>query len=176
MSFKSFAALAALLAAVPATVPARQAQQAAAASVDDFVRVAAQNSLAEVALSAMALQKTQNRRVQVYAWMMLEHHARGLGALAEALGPDAAPLPTQPSAEQTATLQRMRGLNGAQFDQAYLAHELQAHERAIRVFEQGSRVSDRKVAQYASTTLPILRAHHEIARIRQTQPSLPMAQ
>lgn len=176
MRLLSFAVTAALLASMPATASGQPRQQAAAsADVDTFARAAAQNSLTEVLLASMALQKTSDRRVREYAWTMLDHHARAMGDLAEALSAGAAALPTEPSAEQSAALERLRGMSGAQFDQAYLAHETSAHQRAVIVFEQGSRVSDRQVAQYASTTLPILRAHREIVEIRQSQPPQPMA-
>lgn len=176
MRLASLALAATLLTCMPAAAPAQQGQQATAPTgVDDFARAAAQNSLTEVLLASMALQKTSDRRVREYAWTMLDHHARAMGDLAEALSAGAAPLPTEPGAEQSATLQRMRGLNGTQFDQAYLTHEADAHQRAIRVFEQGSRVSDQQVASYASTTLPVLRAHRDIVQLRQAQPPQPMA-
>lgn len=164
-----------LFAATPAlaqTQPAGQA--AAAASVDGFARAAAQSSLAEVLMSSMAIQKTGDERVQDFAWTMLDHHARAMGDLAEALSAGAAALPTEPSAEQQATLQRMQGMSGAQFDQMYFAHQLDSHRRAISVYEQGARLPDAKVAGYARSTLPLLQAHQRIAQTKQAEPPQPL--
>lgn len=166
-----------MLATVPMASFAQDAADpaaAAAADVDAFAQAATQNSLTEVLMSTMALQKTTDMRVEEYAWTMLDHHARAMGDLAEALSPGAAPLPSEPSAEQAATLEEMRSLEGAQFDEAYFAHQVEAHQQAISLFEQGGQVSDEPVAQYARNTQPILEAHLEIAQQRQAQPSQPM--
>jgi putative membrane protein len=166
-----------MLVMVPVTASAQDAADptaAAATDMDAFAQAAAQNSLTEVLMSTMALQKTNDVRVEEHAWTMLDHHARAMGDLAEALSPDAALLPSQPSAEQAAMLEKMRGLEGAEFDEAYFAHQLEAHEQAIAVFEQGESVSDEGVAQYARNTRPILEAHLEIAQLRQAQPPQPM--
>lgn len=169
------AAIVVSLACSPALAQAQQATQAAAPiEVDGFARAAAESSLSQVLLSSMALQKTKDKRVQDNAWTMLDHHSRAMGELAEALSEGAASLPTEPSSEQRANLQRMRDLSGTQFDQAYFAYQLEAHQRAIGLFERAGQVSDRKVAQYARVTLPVLRAHREIAQYRQGQPPQPM--
>ena len=172
------AAVAILLALAPLSVTAQEASEQATgmADVDEFAQAAAQGNLAEVQMSALALQKTNDRRVEEYAWTMLDHHGRAMGDLAEVLSEDAALLPSEPSAEQAATLEQMRGLEGTEFDEAYLAHQLEAHQAAIAVYEQGEQVSDERVATYARTTLPTLRAHLEIAQIWQGQPPEPLSQ
>lgn len=73
---------------------------------------------------------------------MLDHHARAMGNLAEALSPGAALLPAEPSAEQVAALEEMRSLERAEFDESCFMHQLEAHEQAIAIFEQGESVSD----------------------------------
>ncbi len=181
MRFLTHAAIVLSLACSPTLAQAQQSQptqrttQAAAPiEVDAFARAAAENNLSQVLLSSMALQKTNDKRVQDNAWTMLDHHSRAMGELAEALSEGAASLPTEPSNEQKANLQRMRDLSGAQFDQAYFAYQIEAHQRAINLFERAGQVSDRKVAQYARVTLPVLRAHREVAQYRQEQPPQPM--
>ena len=173
-----FAVAAILVTASPGARAQEAAQPAAtetpAADVDAFAHAAAQNSLSEVLMSTMALQKTTDKRVEEYAWTMLDHHARAMGDLAEALSPGAAPLPAEPSAAQSAILKQMSEMSGTQFDQAYFAHQLESHGAAVGVFEKGVQVADQQVANYAATTLPILRAHLDIAKIRQAQPPQPI--
>ena len=171
------ATLAVLLVAAPATSFAQQASSqttATASTVDTVAQAAAQSSLSEVLMSTMALQKTNDKRVEEYAWTMLDHHARAMGDLAETLSEDAAPLPTEPSTEQTAMLERMSAMESEAFDQAYFEHQMEAHQKAVSLFEQGATVSDEKVASYAQTTLPILQAHLEIVQIRAKQAPQPM--
>jgi len=175
MRLSGFAAIAIIFASPPVLAQAQPTQQPAAVNdVDEFASTAAQNNLTEVLLSTMALQKTTDKRVQDYAWTMLDHHARATGDLAEALSPGAAALPTEPNAEQQATVQRMGQMNGTQFDQAFFDYQLQAHQRAVSLFEQGGRLSDEAVARYARATLPVLRAHLEITQLKQSEPPQPM--
>jgi len=190
MRLSNFAAIAMLFASPPVIAQAQPSQpaqppQSAQATqpaqrgvtvngVDEFAQTAAQNNLTEVLLSTMALQKTNDKRVQDYAWTMLDHHARATGDLAEALSAGATALPTEPSAQQQAILQRMQGMEGTQFDQAFFAYQLDAHQQAISLFEQGERLADESVARYARATLPVLRAHQEITQIKQSEPPQPI--
>lgn len=175
MRRSSLVAIAMIFASSPTLAQSSSGQQAtAAAGVDEFARAAAESNLSEVMLATMALQKTNDKRVQDDAWMMLEHHGRAMGNLAEALSDGAASLPTEASEQQKSELRRMEALNGTQFDQAYFNYQVGAHQRAISLYEQGARLPDQKVAQYARTTLPVLRAHREITQIRQAQPPQPM--
>lgn len=114
------------------------------AQTDALARSAAESNLGEVLMSAMALQKTSDKRVQDNAWTMLDHHSRALGDLAEVLSDGAAPLPTEPGAEQKQMLERLRSLQGTQFDQAYLAHQVEAHQRSVSLCEQASQLPDDK--------------------------------
>lgn len=150
------------------------AQESGTASVDAFAEAATQSSLAEVLMSAMALQKTSDMRVSEHAWTMLDHHARAVGDLADVLSPDDAALPSEPSAEQTAMLDRMRDLEGEAFDTAYLEHQVEAHRASIETFETGAELPEEMVANYASATLPILQAHLEIAEMRLGMDPIPM--
>lgn len=159
-----------------AQTPTTATSQATATdlTIDAFAQQAARNSLSEVLLSAMALQKSNDKRVDDHAWTMLDHHSRAMGDLADALSAEAGPLPSEPSAEQTAVLERMRGLDGTAFDDAYFAHQLEAHGEAIRLFEQAGALDDEEVANYARVTLPVLEAHRAIAQYRQEREPQPM--
>ena len=162
----------AFLTASPLAAMAQQAN--AGGSVDEFAKTATQSSLTEVLMSAMALQKTSDMRVSEHAWTMLDHHSRAIGDLADVLDADDAALPSEPSAEQTAMLDEMRALDGQAFDTAYLEHQVEAHESSIQNFQTGTELSEEMVANYAKATLPILRAHLEIAQMRQEQEPMPM--
>ncbi len=163
---------ASLLAASPIVAFAQETQQNT--TVDSFAEAATQGSLTEVLMSAMALQKTNDMRVSEHAWTMLDHHSRAIGDLADVLTANEAALPSEPSAEQTAMLDQMRALEGAEFDTAYLEHQVETHQASISNFETGARLPQEKVANYAMATLPILRAHLEIAQMREEQDPMPM--
>lgn len=176
---KTFA-MAALIVMAPAAAfaqgPASPAAGGAggALTVEGFADAATRNSLSEVLMSTMALQKSEDMRVNEHAWTMLDHHGRALGDLADALEAGSAALPSEPSPEQEAALERMRALEGTAFDEAYFEHQFEAHRSAIDLFENAASLPDETVARYAAVTVPILRAHGEIAQERQDRAPIPM--
>ena len=147
--------------------------QTADLSTEAFARGATESGLAQLMMSYLALQKAREGPVEDFAWTMIEHHGSSVGDLAQSLGgqqsllPDG--LPMGPSAEQVQAIERLRGLEGEAFDEAYFEHQLAAHREAIALYEAGSRVADEGVARYAATTLPLLRAHLEIAQMKRTR-------
>lgn len=61
---------------------------------------------------------------------------------------------------------QMDNLNGAQFDQVFLSDEIADHTRALRFFEseRSKFRGDRDVNLYVAETIPVLRAHLDMAR------------
>ena len=165
---------AALLTAAPATGQTADApSRTDAPSADAFAQAATESGLAQLMLSYVALQKAREGAVEDFAWTMIEHHGSAIGDLAQTLGgsPGVLPagLPMQPSAEQAAEIERLRGLSGGAFDRAYVEHQVEAHREAVALHEAGAQVADPDVARYAATTLPVLRAHLEIAEMMRTR-------
>jgi len=66
-------------------------------------------------------------------------------------------------------LKRMDNLNGAQFNHAFLSDAVQDHTRALRFFEteRGKFRADPDVSLYINQTIPVIRAHLEMARSMQ---------
>jgi putative membrane protein len=70
-----------------------------------------------------------------------------------------APTP-QLDATQQADLDKLKGLTGTAFDDAYLDQQTVAHERAVRAFETFvNEAGDTPLRQWASQTLPTIRDH-----------------
>lgn len=72
-------------------------------------------------------------------------------------------------AEMSNKIHQMEDLKGAQFDSALLNGEVRDHEKALRYFEgeKGKFHSDPNVALYVEETIPVLRAHLQMARALQ---------
>jgi putative membrane protein len=66
-------------------------------------------------------------------------------------------------------IQQMENLKGAQFDSALLNGEVRDHEKALRFFEgeKGKFSRDPNVALYVEETIPVLRAHLQMAKALQ---------
>ncbi len=57
-------------------------------------------------------------------------------------------------------LDKMRKLEGAAFDQAYIADQIKDHEKAIALFEKEARSGkDAELKAFAEKTLPTLKDH-----------------
>jgi len=68
-------------------------------------------------------------------------------------------------ADQDDTYERLVGLTGKSFDDAYLNHEAQCHSKAIAKFEKASReLPDGELKQFVDSTLPTLREHLAMAQ------------
>lgn len=126
----------------------------------DFIGSASGSGNYEVAAGKLALQKTQDARVRMIAERMVHDHTQAneqLALLTHQMGmiPSSAP-----GLKESRELDELRGLNGTDFDQAYLQQQRQAHQQAIALFEkEANNGSDNKVRQFAAQTLPTLQEH-----------------
>ncbi|WP_230534406.1 DUF4142 domain-containing protein [Microvirga roseola] len=162
-------ALAACVLAVPAL-----AQQAASPSASNqqtsqsgqgFVPGAAQNSIHEVMVSNLALSKSENPQVVNFAEMMINHHGQAAKELAKLTQDGNTAFPVMPDQEQAQVIQRLQGLSGAEFDRAFMQHQLQAHQKAVNLYQQGVQsAQDQQVQMFAQMGLPLIQAHQEIAQ------------
>lgn len=166
-----FGAIAASGLAFAASVPAHAqtaADRAAAAQAPAgmFAHHAAHNGIHELMLSYLALQKSTDPEVREFSKMMVDHHGTATAELMKMMGNNPMPLPITPRADQLAMMQRLSALSGADFKRAYFDHQVEAHGMAIRLHEQGMRSAHTpELARFAARTLPLLRAHLQIAEM-----------
>lgn len=63
------------------------------------------------------------------------------------------------------TYNRLKNLKGAAFNEAFLNSQIKDHEKALRMFEDArNQPQSRAMRVYIGQTIPILRAHLEMAR------------
>lgn len=130
----------------------------------EFILMAAQGNNAEIQTSQLALERSQSDTVRQYAQRMIDEHTAAneqLQPLAEQRGVE---LPTTPSSFDTAVLEQLAQVPDEQFDQAYMDTQVNAHLRSLGIYRTGARqVTDTALQNYASTLLPSIRDHLEIA-------------
>ncbi|MBB4639102.1 DUF4142 domain-containing protein [Longimicrobium terrae] len=114
-------------------------------SVDAFAdpNVAASASASnmdEIQTSQLALQKTQNAAVREFAQMMVNEHGtfeREMQTLLQQKG--MAPVDNAHSGtwkrNLPRTLEMLRAMNGAQFDMAYMTHQVGGHEMTLNTID-----------------------------------------
>ncbi|HEX7044461.1 MAG TPA: DUF4142 domain-containing protein [Burkholderiales bacterium] len=151
--------------------PLALAQQEGAAS---FFKQAAEINVAEQEMAELAQERAAGDAVKKYAERMIEEHEQAnekLQSLAEKRDVE---LPDEPGARHKQQAQRLSKLEGKAFDQAYMESQVQAHQEAIKMFEQQAKTAQDPDAQrYAQQMLPALRAHLKHAQQLQKQAAGP---
>jgi len=136
----------------------------------DFMNKAAAGGIAEVQGGQLAVQRASNPAVQKFGQRMVQDHTkanRQLQQLARQMNID---LPTKPDSESQQMMQQLTSLNGSNFDQQYIQHMVQDHEKDVAEFERAAQKSDNPaVKNFAQQTLPTLREHLRMARTLNSQ-------
>jgi putative membrane protein len=130
----------------------------------DFVAKASAAGMAEVQSGQVAVQKAGSSQVRTYGQMMVDDHGKAnkeLETLARSKGLQLAPGPTD---AQKATLEKLKGRSGTDFDASYAHQMVLDHEDAVSLFAQAAKLQDAALAGFASRTLPTLQHHLEEAR------------
>jgi putative membrane protein len=130
-------------------------------SPDDFMKEAAQGGMAEVELGKLAAQKAADPEVKKFGQMMVTDHGKANTELKTLAGKKNITLPADLGSHQS-TLDRLKGLSGADFDKAYVSAMLDDHEADVKAFQsQADNSADADVKAFAAKTVPVLKKHLE---------------
>jgi len=133
-------------------------------SVNAFMREAAIGGMAEVELGRLATEKASNDQVKQFGQRMVTDHEKAnteLKALAQKKG---ITLPADLDSKHKQTVDKLSKLSGAAFDRAYMDEMRKDHKKDVSEFkQQASSGSDPELKAWASTTLPTLQEHMQMA-------------
>lgn len=136
------------------------------ASDAQFLAQALRDSMAEIELCAMALDKSSNDDVKQFAKKMIDDHNR-IGQEIEQLAAmrDDFDLPRKENAEQSAKKRDLSALSGPEFDKKFMEHNVKDHEKDIKVFSHyAEHLADAELREFAQRCVGILRGHYEMSR------------
>jgi putative membrane protein len=135
-----------------------------------FMTHAAADGMAEVQMGEMALQKTSDPKVKQLAQRIVDDHTAANGKL-RALGQQKqVALPNAPMKDAQDKAATMNSMDGARFDQAWVAAMVDDHQKAVKMFsDETTRTQDADVRSFAQATLPTLKTHLEMAQQLQSQ-------
>ena len=129
-----------------------------------FMREAAAASLAEIQAGRIALDKGSSAQVKQLAQRIIDDHTKANDQLMSIAQRKQVTLPAAPTPMQKREADHLSTLSGASFDQAYAKAMVKDHRKAIKLFGMESRNgSDADLKQFASTTLPALKQHLQMA-------------
>ena len=137
-----------------------------------FVKNAARDGMAEVALANLALQMASNPDIQSFAKHMIEDHTMANDRLAELATAGKVSLYKDVTPKQKSTKNRLAKLNdrNRSFDRAYLKEAIADHQKAIKAYEKQSKYgTDADIKAFAAETLPKLKMHLDMAAALQTK-------
>lgn len=130
-----------------------------------FAKEAAQGGMAEVKLGQLAQDKGSSDSVKNFGKRMVNDHSKANSKLKGVAMQENITLPTEISAKDQATYDRLSKLNGAAFDRAYAKDMVKDHEADVAAFQKeatGGKVNSLK--SFASATLPTLQDHLKEAK------------
>lgn len=144
-----------------------QAGAAAGVSNNDrkFAMTAAMDGMTEVELGRLAAERGASDSVKQFGQRMVDDHSKANDQLKQWAETAGVTLPTALDAKHQALVAKMSGLSGAAFDKAYAKEMVKAHTKAVQLFQrEADRGTDPGLKTFASSTLPTLREHLQMAR------------
>ena len=129
-----------------------------------FMRHAAADSLAEIDMGHIALDKSSSAQVKELAQRIIDDHTKANDQLMTIAQQKQVTLPTEPMPMAKQEAAHLKTLSGETFDKAYAHAMVKDHRKAIKLFGMESQnATDSDVKQFASTTLPVLKTHLQMA-------------
>ncbi|MDQ3396335.1 MAG: DUF4142 domain-containing protein [Deinococcota bacterium] len=125
-----------------------------------FVTAVAQADAYEINSSQLALEHASSEEVRRFAELMVEHHTMTTEQLMElATQAGMAPVATVSPMHQL-MIDYLAGLDGSEFDNAYVMQQFVVHQAAVTIFEIGARGTENEgVRAFASENLPVIQEH-----------------
>jgi putative membrane protein len=135
-----------------------------APSTADFVKEAASAGMFEIESSKLAEQKDQGP-VKDFAEHMVTDHTKAADELKDKAQKAGVTVPTGMSNSQQSKLDKLRGLNGKDFDKQYVDDQVSAHKETVSLFERYGKSGDnQQLKAWATQTLPTLQHHLDMAQ------------
>jgi len=130
-----------------------------------FMDKAAQGGMAEVKLGELATQKAQSDQVKQFGQRMVDDHSKADQQLKQLASTKDVTLPTTLDKSTQKEYDKLSKLSGADFDREYMKHMVSDHKKDISDFKsEASKAKDADVKQFASSTLPTLQEHLQLAQ------------
>lgn len=144
---------------------AKPGSSAAMAKADGaFVRDAAAANKAEVSLGTLAQKNAASPAVKEFGEKMIADHTKAYDELAKVASGKGTPVPTEPTAAQKRTADKLSKLSGSAFDKEFAAVMVDDHRKAVALFrKEASTGRDADLRSLAAKTLPTLEEHLRMA-------------
>jgi predicted outer membrane protein len=136
---------------------------------NEFLIQAMQDSMAEIQICEMAIEKSQNPDVKTFAQSMIDEHGRMGQELEKLAANKKLEVPRSIRAEQEMTVDELSALSGRDFEQRWIQYNIDVHERDVKIFQHYAGAEpDRDIAtmakKHGDTLARHLKAAHEVGK------------
>jgi putative membrane protein len=126
----------------------------------NFIQSAAQGGMTEVKLGALASTSGQRDDVKEFGQRMVKDHTSINGDLKTLAAQKDVTLPDSLDAKHQAIVDKMSGLTGSDFDNAYIACMVKDHKSDAKAFKtESSATKDTDVKNFVDKTIPVVHEH-----------------
>ena len=134
----------------------------ASAAGQRFVTGAVQADMAEVEIGKLPQQNGSSADVKSFGQMLEQDHGKHLQQAQQLASQVGVTPPSAPSAEQTATVDKLNKLSGAAFDKQFAAAMIKDHREDVAKFQKMAKQKN-PVGEFAGQTVPTLQKHLQTA-------------
>jgi putative membrane protein len=129
-------------------------------SAADFAMKASVGNTLEVEESKLALKQASSPKIKAFAKMMIHDHSMAEKKLTAAAKTAGATVEMKLDDPHQAMVTALQGKTGADFDKAYVADQVQAHQEAATLLgDYQTSGDDAKLKAWAKATLPTVNMH-----------------
>ena len=130
-----------------------------------FVEEAAQGGMAEVELGKLAEQHAASDRVKQFGRKMTTDHQKANEQLKKIAAAKGINLPADMSSGDRREFDKLQKKTGADFDREYMKDMVSDHKKDMKDFQSAAKsAEDPEIKNFASSTLPTLQQHLEMAQ------------
>jgi len=137
-------------------------EQKASKADQKFLTEAIQGDLAEVQVGKLAQEKGQSDEVKQFGKMLEQDHSQHLSKAQSEAQQIGVTAPSEPSAKQKSTYEKLSKMSGAKFDRAFKRDMVKDHKEDIAKYQKEAK-SKGPLADFAQQTLPVLQKHLQTA-------------
>lgn len=131
-----------------------------------FIMMAHSSNMLELETSRIALQNASSQAVKDFAQMMVDHHTMAGQEMKQMLSTKGVMIPDSAMlGRYRSKIEMLRGMQGADFDKAYMRMMVDAHEEDVDEYEdETTDARDADIRAFTVKMMPILRTHYSKAR------------
>ncbi|MEN6466050.1 MAG: DUF4142 domain-containing protein [Syntrophaceae bacterium] len=130
-----------------------------------FVMEAASGGLLEVELGNYVAQAASSPDVKAFAQRMVTDHSKANQELMTLAEDKQIKLPKEMNKKHMKAYQKLKGMQGADLDKAYMKQMVKDHKDDVKAFgNEAKKGKDPDIKAFAANTLPILQEHLKLAQ------------